>query len=524
MSSEKQDSNKVTAGTSLGLAGALMGAILQLASGMILVRLISTTEYGLYNLAVVFISTAATISTLGFSSGSPQLIARYISNKDYSRVWSIILSTIIIIILCGGVLSLLVFVFSDRLSLLFDKAELTHVLWPFTLVLWANAIVIGLISIFTGLATTWPRVLFNELLNRSTRILGLMLVGFMGWGLMGVVWVTVVSTVIVTLLFCIYAWKKIPALVPAAKASWSGKELIFFSFPLFGNTVIALLMVSAGTLLLGYLNTAEQVAQYGVSMTLGRLLEMPLAALAFIYLPIATKLHNGEGISEVKELYLSSTKWIMLVSLSGFLCFQLEAEFIIGLLFGEAYQSSANVLRILSIGYFMHVAFGPNGVTLLALGARKAIFYSSGIAALINISLGLLLMKEYGAIGAAIAIAVALTVSNLFISFNLYKKTGIHPFHANYLKPLLFASLVALCVYFLMQLMQVTHIILHVLVLIFIALISVCSAVITKSINASDLETLCGIERKLRKKTEITYRIARWCEIDAQMVISDIRK
>ncbi|TCV83436.1 flippase [Sulfurirhabdus autotrophica] len=517
MASKQKNLNQMASGAGIGLLGSVAGSVLQLASGLIMVRLVAPVEYGLYTLAAVFVAMAATLANMGFGNGAPQLIAKYLAVSDFARARGIVMATLGVVAAVSAVLTAATFVFSAQLAALFGKPELTRVLNLFSLILWPSAMILALISIFRGFASTWPKVLFDELLNRLMRIIGLLLVAFMGWGLSGIVWITVVTTLISFVAFSGYAWRTMPRLLPPVQSIWGGRELVRFSFPLFGNNVIEILMVSASTLLLGYFKSADFVGQYNVAVTLSRLLEMPLIALAFIYLPIATAVHGGQGgqggqgSQEVEKLYLSSTKWIAVVTLPVFLGILVDAEFIVGLLFGKAYLPAANVLRVLAVGYFMHVALGPNGVTLLAFGTRRAIFLSTAIAALINIVLGVVLMPLWGAMGAAIAVALALSVSNIFISVKLYMQTGIHPLKAAYMRPLAVSGLAGILSAGLVWVFPFSSGWKHFFLLGAITLVCLASPIITRSIDESDLSTLGAIERKLSKKMIITDRLRKWC-------------
>lgn len=513
MASRDKNLKQMAAGAGIGLLGSVAGSVLQLLSGLITVRLVAPVEYGLYTLAAVFVAIAATLANLGFGNGTPQLIAKHLGLGDYARARGIVLATLVIVAAVSGVLTMASYGLSSQLATLFGKPQLSGVLRPFSLILWPSAMMLALISIFRGVASTWPKVLFDELLNRVVRIIGLLLVALMGWGLTGIVWITVATTLIAFIAFGGYAWISLPRLLPPAQPVWGGRELVGFSLPLFGNNVIEILMVSASTLLLGYFKSADLVGQYNVAVTLARLLEIPLVALAFIYLPIATAAHGGQGSQEVEKLYLSSTKWIAVITLPVFLAIMVDAEFIVGLLFGQAYLPAANALRVLSAGYFMHAAMGPNGVTLLAFGARRAIFLSTAMAAMINLVLAVVLMPVWGAMGAAIAVALALSVSNIFISVKLYFQTGIHPLKAAYLRPLAVSGLAGLLSAGFLFVYPLSSSWAHFLLLAGMSLVCLAAPVITRSIDESDLSTLGAIERKLFRKTDYSDRLGRWCRL-----------
>ena len=91
-------------------------------------------------------------------------------------------------------------------------------------------------------------------------------------------------------------------------------------------------------------------------------------------------------------------------------------------------------LIILALGTYLNSAFGPEGMTLEAFGNTKLIMINSLITLAVNIGLGLLLIPEFGLVGAAIASGVTLTLGGLlgFLEINyLYK---MQPFSSYTLK------------------------------------------------------------------------------------------
>lgn len=518
MSLPDKNLKQVAVGTSIGLTGALIGAALQLMFSMIVVRLVETSDYGLYTLGIAIVTTVTILSTLGFGNGVPQRIAKYIDNKKYGHARGVIKASLIIIALISCFFSFLIFSFSDWIAGIFNKPELASVLRPLAFMLLANAMIIGFIGVFRGFFSVWPGVFFNELLNRGVRVLGVSLVALMGWGLWGITWSTVAASVLICVIFGVYTLKAVPRLMPYAKPVGGARELIMFSLPLYGNAIMELLFIPASTLLLGYFNTQEQVGFYGVAIILARLLPMPVTALAFIYLPIATKIVSGEDVKEVEKLYFSSTKWIMFITLPILLIILLDAEFIIGILFGHSYHSAADILRILSVGYFFRAVFGLNGMTLLALGKRRAIFLSSAVAASINILLCVFLVPSMGGMGAAIAVTIAMIISNILLSLSLYSHTHMHLFKSDYLKPIMFSVIVVFLMAFIVSIYPPVSVWHHMIVIVIVIIVGLVSPVVTRSMDNYDLAILGVIEMKIFRKKYFTENLIRWHGFDRATV------
>jgi Na+-driven multidrug efflux pump len=89
----------------------------------------------------------------------------------------------------------------------------------------------------------------------------------------------------------------------------------------------------------------------------------------------------------------------------------------------------------IAIGFFTHAVPGPNVNALTATGKTRLIMWDNLAAGDTNIVLNVLLIPQYGLLGAAIATAVAYGGLNLLYSVQLYRLTGIHPVTLSLLKP-----------------------------------------------------------------------------------------
>lgn len=515
MTSIDKPLKNIISSTGLIFIGSITGFLLQFFSGIVVVRAINPTEYGFYNLAFTIINCFTLVSVLGIDSGIPQLMSKYISAKNFEKTWGGILSSIFIVGLLSTFYALGIYGLSGFIAGVFKKPEMRPILQVFTTIIPPMAILILLVSIFRGLSYSWPKVIFDEIGARSFKILGFLLVISMSWGLNGVIWTTVIGIYLTFAIVLIYAIKTIPKAIPRANPTYKiTKELVIFSLPLFGNTIIYLLMTTTGTLFLGFFLPSDSVAKYYIASSLSRFVDMPLNSLAFIYLPITTSVFVSQNINTVTKLYISSTKWITLIAMPVFLFFLLDAEFFVSFLFGNSYLPSSEILRILAVGTFFHTALGPNGLTLLSIGKTKAVFLSTLIAAFLNITLGWFLIPLWNIKGAAVASCTAIIISNLLISLSLYKQSGIHLFTLSYIKPFACVFALAFLTYFSFNLSHTEIVLWHIIFFIWLFIICFSMPFITKSVDVTDMAIISGIERKLFRSSFATERLSKWLGIE----------
>jgi len=499
----EQAVKKVAKGGSLFTIGTVSGLLLHFISGVITIRYISKSEFGLMSIAYVIVSVLVVISLLGFPNGVPRLLAHALSIKDYAKAKGIVFTSFSLTSTISLSISISLFFIAPLLGSFFSKPELTEVIKIFSVLIPILGISQLIVVIFRGLENVKPKVFFQDIGNFAIKIVFLLVVIWMNWGFKGVLYANIVSSFLILLLLIYYAHSHLPSSISNAKADWLGKELIAFCLPLFGLGLLNMISSWTDTLMLGFFKASNEVGVYNAALKLARLIPIPLQAAVFMYLPIATKLFGEQNFSEIKHLYCSVTKWVFLATLPILLLLTLHSKSIVAFLFGRKYLEAAIIVQLLASGFFCHTILGPNGMTLLALGKTKMLFISALISTFINILLNFALIPKWGAIGAATATICSLVILNIFVSVYLYIGTKIHPFVGNYLKPIVLILVFALLINKLLKIV-ITH---EILLIVLFTLSITCSILpllfITNSIDEVDMALIKAFQNKLFKSKEI---------------------
>ena len=504
----------IARGSGFVLASTAAGMLLQFVSGILVIRAVSKDEYGLYSLAIVIIGMLSSVSLLGFTNGVSQLISKCFAENDTKRAWGLIVSSVSIVSGASLVAGVGLYVLAGSLASVFDKPSVQPVLEFTAWMVTPLAVTQMLITVFRGFGIAFPKALFQDIATRVFRITGVGIVLVLGWGLSGILWSTLVATYLTAVLLFFYTVKHLPKLVQPARTDWLGYEIIKYSLPLFGTSIVVILLTTSSTVLLGYFSSAEEVAIYSAPRPFSQVLELPLIALGFVYLPIATSLFKTDGKGAVKNLYNSATKWSTLQSIPVFLLFLMDSEYLVTTIFGSEYESSSNIMSILALGSFIHIALGPNGMMLITFEKRQQLLLSTMIAATINILLGIMLIPMMGAIGAAIATASALVVSNLAINYTLYKVSGIFPMRWPDFFVILGLVIAGILLYSGFHSLKLHSGLWHGLIFFLVCLLCLAGPVLVRNLNANDLLLISSIEQKFTRHSKLSKRLARYCKVD----------
>jgi O-antigen/teichoic acid export membrane protein len=201
------------------------------------------------------------------------------------------------------------------------------------------------------------------------------------------------------------------------------RALFGFSLPLLSSDVVFLLRTSLVVVLLQYIATSSDVAAYQAVLPLARQNLIIYQTFAFLFVPVASRLFaRGEG-GRLREMYWQTSVWIAVATFPALALSVALAEPITTLLFTSTYSDSAAVLAILAVGFYVNAALGFNSLTLRVQGAVRLIVGVDVIATIIGVILSVILIREFGALGAAIATSATIIVQNLLYQGGLVRSS-----------------------------------------------------------------------------------------------------
>ena len=336
--------NSVFKSGSIYTVGTIVATLLQFLSGLIIVRILSQEQYGDLSLAFILVTMAAVLCTFGFNNGVPQFIAKSNANQDKKTIGAIAGAALIISTLLSVLITLMLYLEAPILAKIYDKPNLEHIGKSFALLIIPLTVTMILTAIFRGLEKTQNKVIFEDILPIFFRFLFLSIAVIFSLGFEYVVSFYVYASWISFLLYVAYSIKKIKNLNVTCERS-ATINLVAFSAPLLGVAFLANLVTWAGTILLGYFGDSQQVAIYNAPLKVASFVGLPLIALVFIYLPTATRLIERREFKALEKLYISATKWAVLIIYPIVCYLMLFAEDIVEILFGEHYIASANSIK-----------------------------------------------------------------------------------------------------------------------------------------------------------------------------------
>jgi O-antigen/teichoic acid export membrane protein len=249
---------------------------------------------------------------------------------------------------------------------------------------------------------------------------------------------------------------------------------------------------------LGIYHPPENVGAYRIYIQIVALLQLILGSTARIYKPVISELIPEGADQEIKKVYKQVSKWVLSITMLGFLVIALYGNQITSLLFTDAYSGYPAALVILALGTLVNSSFGPEGMTLEAYGNTKIVLLNSLISLFINIGLGFILIPKYGIVGAAIATAVTLSVNGFLGLLEIFFIYKMQPFSLKSFKYLGIGAFTGLLFYGINSWINIEGVLgLSVLVLAMV-IVYIALYYLTNSVDEVDREIIARFTKYLR--------------------------
>lgn len=195
-----------------------------------------------------------------------------------------------------------------------------------------------------------------------------------------------------------------------------GKQLLQRSSWLWLSGIVSVIYLKIDIVMLGAMAGTEQAGIYAAASRLSELWYVFPATLAVRYYPDMLKAYEKSW-----DGYLIKLRRFALLFFSAALAIavvmSLTADWIVVLLFGEAFSAAVTVLQIhIWSGCFIFVRY-LIGQHLVITEQEPLSLFSHGMGALLNVGLNLWLIPQYGIVGAAWATLISYAYASFFFLF-----------------------------------------------------------------------------------------------------------
>lgn len=415
---------EVAQGTVIAFILKIGGSGLSFAFNIAVARLLGAEGAGIYFLALAVTTIGSILGRVGLDNALLRFIATSATHKDWCAVRGVYALGMRIAVATSTTISIVSFLAAPWVTTaLFKKPELAEPLrWmslsilPFTLLNLQAESLKGLKRIRDAMMLQSIGVPFLALIliYPLTKIAGVS----------GLVWAYVIATIMISVLG-MWAWRKAIADYPDETAAFPLSELWASCKPLF---VVAIMnnaiRVWVPLAILGIWASSAEVGILGAALRVVALTTMMLFTLNNVLAPKIAELYAKNEMVLLASTARHSSAGLALLSSPIFFVLILFPGWIMSM-FGDSFREGGLILGILAAGQIMNVFGGSIGIVLIVSGKEQFTQKITVIFSSVLIAMLFTLIPFYGALGAAIAIAVSGTGLSLVTIWQAEKIIGL---------------------------------------------------------------------------------------------------
>ncbi|WP_297092262.1 flippase [uncultured Draconibacterium sp.] len=411
---------KSSASTVVKVAGMAIG----LGVSIFLGRTLGADGLGIINLSNRIVSLLLVFTMFGFDNVLIKHIAIAYENKNWQKIADNIFTSSVF----NGLLAITVslgglFATPWLVENIFHEPELkTPLMIALVMIVpqtYSRIFAAGL----KGFRKIWQSALVNETL--STWVLGFCLIILhISKSDIDVVRVAILyatGRIIVTTTIFFY-WRKLFSF-QGAKV-WNLQPMLKTGTPLLLVSATAVIASNASIILLGWLESSKEVGLFSVAARIALLTSFILQVSNAAIAPKLASLFAKRKITEMRKMVQRVTGGLILTAFGFLLLFLFSGKIFLSL-WGDEFTEAYIILLVLSIGQFFNISTGCTGLILIMCGFEKIQGYISLSFVCVNLISNYLLIKYFGAIGAAFATAITILGENIAKVIIVKLKTGI---------------------------------------------------------------------------------------------------
>jgi O-antigen/teichoic acid export membrane protein len=423
MTDGNQAIRDVVKGASIVYIGLLLELLIAFVAQIIAARYLSVGDFGGLTAGTALLDIGSIVAGLGFSAGLTRYLPRVTEDQKRTLAAMTLGVTFVTSIALGGAVTLAA---PFLASTVFGSPAVTPSIRIFGAAIPLGALLKVAVGGIRGQELSLARVVVKNIVHPTTRILLVVLAVSYGLGQAGIAGAYAFPYMLSAFLALVLFYRSLPASHLRFDRGMLS-DVTRYSLPLTVGRVSDFVYRSIDIFLILYFLGDNATGIYGVAYAAVSFMGMFSTAFNYLSTPIASKLESTDDIDQVLRLFRSTARWLTIGSVCVLVPLAVFATDFVTTIYGSKYQNGGIVLAILAVGFAAKNVLSIHNPMLEALGRSKTLSINSAIAAVSNVALNLLLIPQYGIVGAAIATNFSFLLRDGFAAIQVYRSLGATP-------------------------------------------------------------------------------------------------
>lgn len=373
---------------------------------------------------------------LGIVTTVVKMVAEHTHEKDNKEITKIVVNAICVFVAIGICMVVLALLLTPFLGNFFKIPKELLLQAKFTYVIYIMSV--GLIfpaAIFQAVFAGYQNYKLNNIISiiqTTSAIIGSIIVLKLGFGIIGLALISLVSNIVVISLrtyfilakyhihfykFNLFSFKRV-------------KSIFLFSRWILLITVAARLIFQSDVVIIGMFASAAAITAYQIALSPNLFLRAIGDQFNSVTLPASSNLNAQNNEHILQRLLKESTRVTTITMIPFVIVFMIWGRDYITLWVGKSYVTSYYTLITLTIGIFAATIQGTSNQIIIALNKHKVFATIAICEAIVNVLLSIVLLQKFGIIGVALGTTIPALISSLGFSI-IYSSKLVHvnPLH-----------------------------------------------------------------------------------------------
>ncbi len=421
-------------GASWVVAWRVMTRIVGVASTLVLVRLLSPGDFGLVALATTFALALDVCLSLGVED---QIVRSRDPRRElYDTAFTMNAARCVIV-------TALILLLAEPAAAFFGDARLREVLYALAVsAILTCAVNVGVVDFRRSLS-------FDKefKLHLLPRLAGLVAVLLSAW-LLRSYWALIIGILVTRVTAVVVSYAMHPYRPRLSLRAW--RELVGVSAWSWAISVVSVVRDRADSLVVGRVLGPAPLGIYAVSVEVATLpTNEVISPVCRACMPGFAETLRGGETTDLRTSYVRIIALMALLTLPAGLGTSLVAGPLVTLAFGPGWTEAAPLISVIAVAGTLSLCGQVSSALLLAQAALRTIFGITLASALLRVTLLVLLVPEFGLLGAALAMGIVVVLDQLALVAAVLRVLALRPAKLLWAlhRPLLATGVMALSVW-----------------------------------------------------------------------------
>ena len=395
-------------GTTVAFVLKIVGVAFNFLFNFFIAKYYGADGAGVYFLAFTLVTVATVIGRVGLDNALLRFVSRHAAVEEWDAVEGVFRKGMLIACVSAGFLSALLFVLAPVISdTFFDEPRLAEPLRWMSL----SILPFSLTMLFAEMLKGVKHIRDSQLLQGTgIPLLSLLLLLLFGrhLGLTGAA-IAYAGATGITVVAGYLFWRHATPAIRGIRGTFDTGLLLRTSVPLFWVAALDRLKLWAATFMLAAWSTTAEIGVYNIASRTAMLIGLLLIAVNSVVAPQYADLFARGEYHQLERVARRAIRFIAIVVSPIVLVLLLFPGRVMGV-FGPSFVEGKWVLIMIALAQSTNVITGTSGFLLMMTGNERMVRNSNLISVITAISLGVILVPRFGALGAAFGVSCAVLV------------------------------------------------------------------------------------------------------------------